>query len=172
MARWKLVTAHYLSCPGTEWEHSETNLQTGKATRKRFSVPRYLDPKDSADWNVRLGGSKESGNAVGEIIVCHEGKGMPEDIVFLGDPTPDMIPVDEEAKAISAKFEERWKFNPQTDMPGEFSQSLINQMEKVASKPVEITGLTELAAAIGQMAMGQSAILEALTKKDSTTRRI
>src|SRR5260370_20903891 len=98
MARWKLVTEHYLNVPGTEWEYKETSRETGRQVRRVFPVPLHLDPNENniADHNYP-----------GEIIVCHVGKGQGRDIEFVGPPTPDMQPLDDEAKAISAKLPQR-----------------------------------------------------------------
>lgn len=92
MARWKLNGKHYLNVPGTEWEHKEISLSSGKQVRKIYTVPAFLDPAEPGDCNYP-----------GEIIVCHEGKGERKDIVFLGDPTTEMEPLDEEAEEISAQ---------------------------------------------------------------------
>ncbi len=151
MARWKLATAHYLNSPGTEWEYNEVNRTTGRPERRKFAVPRYLDPRDPTDWNNRWGSSS---NEDGEIIVCMEGKGESRDYIFYGDPTPDMIPIDDEATAISASFAELWKYKPD-DLPGDYSQSLIDKfqedMAEVSTKPVQVEGLNELVAAIGTL---------------------
>lgn len=96
MARWRLKDKHYLSCPGTEWEQKEVDLNTGKQARKVYTVPRHLDPDSPDDQNYR-----------GEIIVCHDGKGQDRDIVFIGDPTADMEPLDEEAEKISTAVARR-----------------------------------------------------------------
>lgn len=110
MARWRLAAPHYLNTPGTGWEYKENNRTTGKPTRKVFPVPQFLHPEDPSDWNWTY--DKDSG----EIIVCHEGLGHEKDIIFIGDPTPDMIPLDDEAKAISSKLEKRWD-RKLSDMP-------------------------------------------------------
>src|SRR6266702_3700395 len=134
MARWKLATAHYLNCPDTEWEHNETDLITGKALRKRYVVPKYLNPVDPGDCNRD-----------GDCVVCYEGKGLPRDHVFLGDPTPDMIPLDEEAENISATYQERWAYKPDTT-EANFSQSIIDRWN-AKPEPVQVEGLPELVAA-------------------------
>lgn len=99
MARWSLTQKHYIMVPDTEWEHKETDRDTGKSVRKSFPVPRYLDPADPGDWTHR---------DLEAIIVCYEGKGQPKDIVFIGDPTPDMAPLDDEAQAISDSVAHKW----------------------------------------------------------------
>src|SRR6266705_1767114 len=98
MARWRLRTGHYLNVPGTEWEYKETDRTTGKTGRKVFAVPMLLDPNDPADHNYP-----------GEIIVASaEDRAFPRDIIFLGDPTPDMEPIDDEAEAISEALASKW----------------------------------------------------------------
>jgi len=100
MARWKLTEPHYLSVPSERWEHTTTDSRTGKPVRKMYRVPKHLDPRLEDDWNYR----PENNNMDGEIIVCWEGKGLPRDIIFEGNPTPGMLPLDDEAKEISGKF--------------------------------------------------------------------
>ena len=67
-----------------------------------FRVPKHLDPRLEDDWNVRINGMD------GEIHVCYEGKDDPKypdrAIVFEGNPTPGMLPLDDEAKEISGQF--------------------------------------------------------------------
>jgi len=100
MARWKLTEPHYLSVPSERWEHTTTDSRTGKPVRKMYRVPKHLDPRLEDDWNYR----PENNNMDGEIIVCYGGKGQPRDIIFEGNPTPGMLPLDDEAKEISGKF--------------------------------------------------------------------
>lgn len=153
MARWKLMTAHYLKVPGEEWEYQEQDRRTGRPNRVKMPVPRHLDPQDPSCWTNKWGTKDD---AEGEVIVCHEGKGEKTDHVFFGDPTPDMMPVDDEAREISAKFTERWSYKPET-APVSYSQSLVDkfQQEKAAieAKPqqIEIPGLADLTTAMGAM---------------------
>ncbi len=100
MARWKLTEPHYLSVPSERWEHTTTDSRTGKPIRKMYKVPKHLDPRLEDDWTHR----PENNNMDGEIIVCWEGKGLPRDITFEGDPTPGMLPLDDEAKEVSSRF--------------------------------------------------------------------
>lgn len=167
MARWKLATAHYINClDGAEWEYSEVDRTTGRNIRKKFPVPRLLNPLDPSDWNNKWG-SRD--NEEGEVIVCLEGKGEPRDYTFLGDPTPDMIPLDDEARAISADFADRWSFKPATGEPGNFSQSLVDkfqsEMADIKSKPVEIPGLTDLVSAITTSNKQNSELMAELIKR-------
>ena len=146
MARWKLACPHYINSPGVEWEYNET--KNGKVNRRRFVVPRYLNTADPGDWTKKWG-SKDDED--GEIIVCHQGKGDPSDIVFIGDPTPDMIPVDDEARAISKSFESRWAYKPES-AEVDFSQSLVDKFEEAMavsqSKQAEIPGMSDLVGAL------------------------
>lgn len=103
MARWRLRTAHYLNVVDRdgekiEWEYSETSRDTGRRARKLFAVPLMLDTNNAADYNYP-----------GEIIVCQPGKGQGRDIEFLGDPTPDMEPLDEEAESVSDGLRSKWE---------------------------------------------------------------
>jgi hypothetical protein len=148
MARWKLMTSHYLNVPNEIWEYQETDRTTGKPVRRQFQVPKLLDVNDPQCWTNQWGNRD---NAEGEIIVCHEGKGESRDQPFVGDPTPDMIPLDDEAKEISKKFENIWQVKPER-MAGEYSQSLVDrfqvEMAELKTKPVEIPGMTDLISAI------------------------
>lgn len=167
MARWKLVVSHYLNCPDTEWEYNETDRITGRPKRTRFSVPRYLDINDPGCW-TNSWGNKD--NADGEVIVCHEGKGEPRDQIFFGDPTPDMIPVDDEARAISATFEQHWSYKPDTAEIS-YSQSLVDDLQakraEMEARPqqVEIAGLGDLVASIAAMAKQNQDLIASLSHR-------
>lgn len=103
MARWRLTAPHYLNTEGIEYEHRELNTDTGVQARKIFLVPILLDPNTP-------GNSQRAPNGEGgAYIVCHKGKGAPRDIILVGDPTPDMEPLDDEARAISESFAGKWK---------------------------------------------------------------
>ena len=160
MARWKLMTSHYLNVDGEEWEYMELDRSTGRQRRTKFKVPRLLDVNDPTCWTHKFGAQ---GNEEGEIIVCHSGKGEPKDIVFYGDPSPDMFPLDDEAKELSAKFADKWKFNVE-NAAGDFSQSLIekfqNQQAAIASKPVEIPGLSDLVASINSLVKQNQTVID------------
>jgi hypothetical protein len=147
MARWKLVVNHYLNVEGTKWEYTETDRVTGRPKRTQFNVPRYLDIQDPGDWTNRIGDS-------GEIIVTNGGTHDPKDIVFTGEPTPDMEPVDDEAKKISKSLEDQWRRGADAMVSGksyadEVADKLHAQMgelTKVAQSPpkVQIEGLDEV----------------------------
>jgi hypothetical protein len=66
-----------------------------------------------------------------------------------------MIPLDDEAKVISASFAERWRYKPDTDNAGNYSQSLIDQfqttMSEVVAKPTKIEGLDALIVAMTEV---------------------
>jgi len=161
--RWKLVTSHYLNVLDEEWEYQETDRKTGRMKRTKFPVPRLLDINDPCCWTTKLGGDTQAGTAEGEIIVCHEGKGQSGDIVFFGDPTPDMIPVDDEAKALSASFERHWQYKPE-EASVSHSQSIVDkfqiEMAEMRSKPAEVAGLTELTAAMLKQTEAISKLLD------------
>lgn len=126
MARWKLMTPHYLNVKELDGEpvefiYQEQDLTTMRNRRKSFKVPLLLDPKDPSYVNDPNYG-----------IVVSDGKNaMLRDYIFLGDPTPDMEPLDDEAREISDRFKEKW-INPIDSLPGngDYSQSLIAVFEK------------------------------------------
>ena len=164
MARWKLINAHYLmTIDPAEWEYTETSRTTGKQVRKKFHIPRLLDPSDPGDWTNRWGNKD---NAEGEVVVCLPDKGQPGDVEFLGDPTPDMSPIDDEAKEISASFAVRWSYKPDSDQS--YSQSLVDKFQvemaelKTKAPPLEIPGLADLVAAISQQTKATSEAIAAL----------
>src|SRR5262245_18811337 len=132
MARWFLKERHYLNVPGTEWEYKETDRETGRQHRLVLPVPLYLDPKQSADWNDRANDLITVSN---KFDPAH-----PRDHVFVGDPTPDMEPMDEEAEAITQCFVDRgaWK-HPIDSMDMTYSQSILSEFERaIVSKTVEM----------------------------------
>lgn len=134
MARWRLMTSHYLNIldpdtdQPTEWVYQETDRTTGKARRKTYHVPQLLDVKDPNLFNFG-----------DEIVVCHEGKGEPKDIVFFGPPTPDMEPMDEEAEALSNSLRAKWE-HPIESLPAnggmnaQESAFMKNMMEAFAAQ--------------------------------------
>lgn len=116
MARWRLRNPHYLNIlnpktgRSTEWEYQETDQFSGETDRSVFKVPKLLDTADPKCFNYP-----------GQIIVCwatDDGKKRGEklDIVFFGDPTPEMEPFDEEAEAISESFKSKWE-HPIENLP-------------------------------------------------------
>src|SRR6267154_4280814 len=118
-ARWKLMQKHYIKVPGTTWEYRETG-NTGRGIRKVLEVPMYLDPDDPSDHNYKSDGLI--------IISLRESQDYPRDIVFVGDPTPDMIPLDTEATEISARFQAKWGA-PAVEMGEEgFTGALLNSL--------------------------------------------
>lgn len=120
MARWKLTAKHYLNVPGTFWRHEETSRDTGERVEQMYPVPKHLDPDDPRQQNRQ-----------GEVIVCYEGKGERGDIIFIGKPTPDMEPLDDEAEAISAVERPKWQHPIETlPMNGDFSQSLFTMLQQ------------------------------------------
>ena len=125
MARWRLTAPHYINVPGTEWEYKEIDQTTGRQGRKVFPVPRLLNPNDGADCNYP-----------GEIIVAYAGPlAQGRDIIFEGGPTPDMEPLDEEAKVITESLRPTWQ-HPIETLPvnGGYSASLIASFEKQMSE--------------------------------------
>lgn len=168
MARWRLTHSHYLNVPGTEWEYKETDRTTGRQARKVFPVPLLLNPEDPADCNYP-----------GEIIVSYRANGR--DIVFVGPPTPDMEPLDEEAQAISDKERPKWQHPIDSLASQGYSQSLLDdfmrQMDDIqkgkrakAAAPVSTSGIDPAAFAALQAQvqglMEQNAMLQSKLEPD------
>lgn len=103
----------------------EIDRDTGRPVRKMYDVGLFLNPDDLGD--VQFYGQN------GDIIVCYEGRGASRDLVFIGPPTPDMEPLDDEAEAITAEESRNW-VHPINDLPGNgFSDNLIQDfLAKIA----------------------------------------
>ncbi len=170
MARWKLTEPHYLSVPSERWEHTTTDSRTGKPVRKMFRVPKHLDPRLEDDWNVRINGMD------GEIHVCYEGKDDPRypdrAIVFEGNPTPGMLPLDDEAKEISGKFS--WiptqgidEESQRHSFYAKLGDTLIDQMTelKVAREEASNPGMDKFMETMLAMMTQNQQILAALAGK-------
>ena len=165
MARWKLACPHYINTvKAAKWRYSHQDRASGELVEKEFIVPRLLDPADPKCWTnrstlgtpVAQGGNIE--DAEGEIIVCHAGKGLRGDIEIVGDPTPDMVPQDEEAQAISDSFQTLWSYKP--DNPDvNYSQAVVDR-HSTPSSAIEIPGLVDLAQAIAAQSALLSQIIE------------
>ncbi len=104
--RWSLRKAHYLKIAqlpdGTkvEWEHKETNRDSGRTNRKIFAVPMYLNSEDASDCNYP-----------GECIVAHKVEGchnLKQDYIFEGEPNQEMEPLNEAAQAITDSLRAKW----------------------------------------------------------------
>lgn len=127
MARYRLNTGHYIHAlqwdqSQTEWEYTEQSLVNNRMVRRRFKVPMLLDPKDATCCNYP-----------GECIVTTKyDERFPLDIVFEGDPTPDMTPLDDEARARVEELSAKW-IHPIEALPGNFSQSLLDTLERQLS---------------------------------------
>jgi hypothetical protein len=171
MARWLLTQPHYLKVVDTFWEQTETDRVTGRQKKKKYPVPMHLDPHCAADWNNKPGSSSANisrgGNSFDEgyITVCHAGKGEPHDYVFVGDPTPDMEPIDDEAKAISATF--KWHDPTRFFELGDgmtFAERMILTMqdEMKAQQPAN-DQLSETLAMLAQAVAQQTQLLAALS---------
>lgn len=131
MARWRLTAAHYLNVPGEEYEHIETDRDTGKRVRKLYPVPMFLDPKDPANHNYP-----------GDIIVGQGETGFPRDLIFTGPPTPDMEPLDAEAEKITKEASKKW-VNPMDALPGQgvdYSSQLLAVFERQLTEVINRLG--------------------------------
>jgi len=140
--RWSLRNAHYLKVAelpdGTkcEWEHKETSRESGRTVRKLFPVPILLDPRDPADCNYP-----------GEVIVTHFVEGahiLVRDIIFVGEPTPEMEPLNEPAQAISDSLRGKWE-HPIDTLP---ANGGMNQAEQAFMQSMMANFAKEIGAAL------------------------
>jgi hypothetical protein len=124
MARYRLNTGHYINALQwdgslTEWEYTEQSLVNNRMVRRRFKVPMLLDPRDNTCCNYP-----------GEIIVSTKyDEKYPLDIIFEGEPTPDMTPLDDEARAKVEELSSKW-IHPIEALPGNYTQSLLDTLER------------------------------------------
>jgi len=165
MARWRLAAAHYINTNDTVWEYSEVDRTTGRPKRTQFPVPRLLNPEDPGDWNHVYSKDGFGKPDTGEIVVA-QGAHEPKDYVFEGAVTPDMVPLDDEAKKISAASAHKWKYSPDTlngTYADEMMKDLSEQLNEVraASAPAA-EGMTELLTAMTGMMKQNQDILSAL----------
>ena len=139
--RWRLTEAHHLAIAvlpdGTrvEWEHKETSRESGRAVRKLYQVPMFLEPKDAADHNYP-----------GEIVVAHAGPGtLKADYIISGPPTPGMEPLNEAAQELSDEGRHKWD-NPIESLPAnggmtgaetEFMRKMMEAFERIAPPRAE-----------------------------------
>ncbi len=123
MARWRLTASHYLlvrdwNGQDIEWEYKEQTNE-GRMIRKMYPVPLLLDIDDPSMRNSPDG-----------IVVCDGGQdAQPKDFVFHGEPTPDMEPLNDEARMISDICRPKWQ-HPIESLPGNYAESLIDQFQK------------------------------------------
>lgn len=161
MARWRLAAPHYLNVEGTSWEYKEVDRTTGKQKRTMFPVPLHLDPDNPADWTHVYG--KDSG----EIVVAQGKTDDSKAIIFIGKPTPDMVPLDDEAKALSASMAPEWK-HPIESLDGSYADAMMKDMQvelaDVRSKAgsTQIEGMTELLTAMTAMMKQNQDLLAAV----------
>ena len=179
MARWKLAASHYLNVEGTKWEFQDTDRMTGKVRRVQFDVPTLLDIEDPTCWNQEIIRNPRGEILGGDVVVALTGTAHDtKDYIFKGSPTPDMIPIDEEAVAISAKFQESWKCPPEAD-GAKYGDILIQRFQEKFDKigspsaPVQIEGMTEvLAAMTGMMKQNQDMMMLLLGKQLGETQAV
>ena len=178
MARWKLTEAHYLSVPDTKWEYSEVDRRTGRPKRTQFPVPLLLDPKSLDDLKGYGQSDPDfpSNQPDDYIIVVAQGEtSNPKDVIFAGPPTPGMLPLDDEARAITAKHSHgKWSPTAGLDVESQnesYSNKLLSGLidEMTSLKYAQqaapaIPGMEDFMKVMAGMMQQQTAILTALTK--------
>lgn len=178
MARWKLTASHYLSVKGTQWEQIEVDRMTGKQIRKQYEVPLQLDIDDTSLWNGNILRNPRGEVLGGDIVVAYaDGAHEPADYLFRGDPTPDMFPLDDEARKISSKFEAKWNAAPDEEVT--YGRRMIERIEEVGQRQAEeartmkVEGLQEILKGMSDL-MAQNAALMAqlVSTKSQPERRV
>lgn len=176
MARWKLTASHYLTVKGNAWEQIEVDQMTGRQIRKQYAVPMQLDIADPSVWNGNIIRNPRGEILGGDIIVAYEAKAHePKDYLFIGTPTPDMFPLDDEATEISAGFEKVWNAKPDEELS--YGAKLIDQlMVKRAEieseeKTVKIEGMSEILMSFQDMMKQNQQLLAAIMTKPDAQRR-
>lgn len=140
MARWYLTAPHYLKVPGTEWQYMETDRASGRQKVKKFAVPLHLDPNDPGDCNYKTGipnaakqYSKDLATDLPFCVVAYDNEhAQGPDILFEGYPTPDMVPLDDEAAALTEQMKPQW-VHPINDLPLQggsqtYTESILNNL--------------------------------------------
>src|SRR5713226_7272223 len=122
MARWKLTAKHYLEAlqfgQPSEWQREEINVQTGRAFRKTYPVPMFIDPDDPFCIN----------RTTGFCVIAMEGSAQPGDLECKNfKPTPDMEPLDEEARQLSEVERPHW-INPIDGLSPTMGEDFANQL--------------------------------------------
>lgn len=178
MARWKLTEAHYLKVPGIKWEYNSVDRRTGRPKREVFDVPLQLDPKsiDDLTKHGQPDPTFPSHDVEDYIIVVTNTPGINQrDVVFEGTPTPGMLPLDDEAKAISAQCSNGvWNPTPGVDEESQrvsFANSVIDDLTKQmntlkdeVNRAPQIEGISELMSTMAAMMKQNQEILAELTR--------
>lgn len=171
MARWRLLEPHYLKVKGVTWEYQETDRASGRQIRKTFPVPQHFHPDIEVDWTEREGPS-----GMGIVVVSDGHNAKPSDVVFEGDPTPGMLPIDDEAKEISARYDKKWKTPERLydEAEGSYaarqmdqyveSQGKVNMLLAEASTR-EVPGMSDFMQVMANMMKQNQQILMALAEK-------
>ncbi len=185
MARWKLTEAHYLKVPGTAWEYNSIDRRTGRPKREVFQVPLQLDPKsiDDLTKHGQPDPAYPSRDIEDFIIIVTDTAGVNQrDVLFEGKPTPGMLPLDDDAKAITAECAKGiWKPTPGTDDDSQrvsYANTVIDDLmgqmntlkDEVRQAPA-IEGVSELLSTMSAMMKQNQEILSLLVKQSAEGKR-
>lgn len=167
MARWKLTEPHYLQVEGIKWEYSEVDRVTGRPKRTQFPVPLHLDPNVESDATHRHDAWSW------DICVSDGHNADPKDLIYTGPVTPGMLPLDDEAKAITAKAaKDKWRptagLDPESQNESYTNKLLsgfIDQMtlaQTTVQQAPQIAGLEEMLKSMTAIMAQQTQLLAAL----------
>jgi hypothetical protein len=175
MARWRLIENHYIKTRDpTKWEYLETDRQTGRQKRTIFEVPRFIQHDDPADWTIRENGE-------GYVTVSDGHNADPRDIIFVGEPTPGMLALDDEARAVSKRHEHKWvqpngllengEFGWASKLTDTFIQQqdvFRDQMAELATRPVP--GMEQFMSVMTQVIkQQQDLMMQVMAKQQGVT---
>lgn len=89
----------------------------------------FLDPNEPSDCNYP-----------GVIIVATDhDEQFPNDIIFEGDPTADMEPLNEAAEALIQKIQGRW-INPIESLQTTYSENILHDLQRQVAELQTNTG--------------------------------
>jgi hypothetical protein len=174
MARWRLSGPHYLNVKGTAWEYNEIDRITGRPKRTQFPVPLYMNPNYEDD--LKSFGQGEGPVERWNIIVSDGNNPGPKDIVFTekdgspGLPTPEMEPLDDEARELSAKLSKRLN-TPIVEgqsYSAKLEELFIDQMTELKNgmrAAPQAEGMTQFMETMAAMMKQQTEILAMLAAK-------
>ena len=182
MARWKLTEPHYLTVDGTKWEYTETDRITGRPKRTQFPVPLYLDPmslddlKQYGQLDPFMG---ENADPCIVVITDDDSRKNVRDVLIQSGVTPGMLPIDEEAKQITAeKSKGLWDptrgIDPESQNESFSNRMLSGLIDKMteareSTQAQAVPGMSEMMATFAKMMQQQTEILATLAAKPTTT---
>ena len=179
MARWKLTEAHYIKVEGTTWEYNEIDRTTGRPKRTKFPVPMLLDPASADDLKQYGQDDPFLGRDADPVIIVIQSEDYRKhsrDVSADFTPTPGMMPLDDEAKAITAELSKgAWVPTNGIDPESQnnsYTAKLLNgmidrmtDMKTGVQQAPQVQGIEELLKTMSAVMAQQTEILGAIAKQ-------